>query len=106
GLRFGRQLGILSHPAIGGFASERVKRGKAYVNVIARNEAGTPLTPHRGVVPGARWLELQEKRSKRARTDRQPGGEATPTLLSGWRFTTCGICTGPVEPDQRLPRPG
>ncbi|WP_043225915.1 recombinase family protein [Streptomyces sp. NRRL F-5193] len=85
---------ILSHPAIGGFASERVKRGKAYVNVIARNEAGTPLTPHRGVIPGARWLELQEKRSKRARTDRQPGGEATPTLLSGWRFTTCGICTG------------
>ncbi len=85
---------ILSRPAIGGFASERVKRGKAYVNVIARNEAGTPLTPHRGVVPGARWLELQEKRSKRARTDRQPGGEATPTLLSGWRFATCGICTG------------
>lgn len=85
---------ILSHPAIGGFASERVKRGKVYVNVIAQNEAGTPLTPHRGVIPGARWLELQEKRSKRARNDRQPGGEVTPTLLSGWRFTTCGICTG------------
>ncbi|WP_395362817.1 recombinase family protein [Streptomyces sp. YH02] len=85
---------ILSHPAIGGFASERVKRGKAYVNVIARNEAGTPLTPHRGVVPGARWLELQEKRSKRNKANRQPGGEATPTLLSGWRFSTCEICGG------------
>jgi DNA invertase Pin-like site-specific DNA recombinase len=87
---------ILSHPAIGGFASERVKRGKAYVNVIARDEGGAPLTPHRGVVPGAKWLELQEQRSKRNKTDRQPGGEATPTLLSGWRFTTCGICTGSV----------
>ncbi|WP_326699421.1 recombinase family protein [Streptomyces sp. NBC_01754] len=85
---------ILSHPAIGGFASERVKRGKAYVNVIARNEAGVPLTPHRGVIEGARWLELQERRSKRTKTNRQPGGEATPTLLSGWRFTTCGICSG------------
>ncbi|MDX2293746.1 MULTISPECIES: recombinase family protein [Streptomyces] len=85
---------ILSHPAIGGFASERVKRGKAYVNVIARNEGGAPLTPHRGVVPGAKWWELQEQRSKRNKTNRQPGGEATPTLLSGWRFTTCGICTG------------
>ncbi|WP_098009443.1 recombinase family protein [Streptomyces sp. sk226] len=85
---------ILSHPAIGGFASERVKRGKAYVNVIARNEAGAPLTPHRGVIDGARWLELQERRSKRTKTNRQPCGEAMPTLLSGWRFTTCGICSG------------
>ncbi|MFF8442945.1 recombinase family protein [Streptomyces californicus] len=85
---------ILSHPAIGGFASERVKRGKAYVNVIARNEAGAPLTPHRGVIEGARWLELQERRSKRTKTNRQPCGEAMPTLLSGWRFTTCGICSG------------
>ncbi|MCZ0980978.1 recombinase family protein [Streptomyces diastatochromogenes] len=33
---------ILSHPAVGGFASERVKRGKAYVNVIARDEGGAP----------------------------------------------------------------
>ncbi|MEU2952816.1 recombinase family protein [Streptomyces xanthochromogenes] len=85
---------ILNHPAIGGFASERVKRGKAYVNVIARNEAGAPLTPHRGIVAGVKWLELQEKRSKRSKSNRQPGGEATPTLLSGWRFSTCGICTG------------
>ncbi|MFD8975026.1 recombinase family protein [Streptomyces sp. NPDC059593] len=85
---------ILSHPAVGGFASERVKRGKAYVNVIARDEGGAPLTPHRGVVAGARWLELQEKRDRRTKTDRQPGGEATPTLLSGWRFATCEICTG------------
>ncbi|MFB7028755.1 MULTISPECIES: recombinase family protein [unclassified Streptomyces] len=85
---------ILSHPAIGGFAGERVKRGKAYANVVARNEGGAPLTPHRGVVAGAKWLELQEQRSKRNKTNRQPGGEATPTLLSGWRFTTCGICTG------------
>ncbi|MFE6227244.1 recombinase family protein [Streptomyces sp. NPDC057854] len=85
---------ILSHPALGGFASERAKRGKAYVNVIARDAGGAPLTPHRGVIPGATWLELQERRSKRNKTTRQPGGEATPTLLSGWRFTTCGICTG------------
>ncbi|MEU8621679.1 recombinase family protein [Streptomyces sp. NPDC048623] len=85
---------ILSHPAVGGFASERVKRGKAYVNVIARDEGGTPLTPHRGVIAGARWLELQEMRSKRNKSNRQPGGEVTPRLLSGWRFTTCGICTG------------
>ncbi|MFJ5076805.1 recombinase family protein [Streptomyces sp. NPDC088553] len=85
---------ILSHPAVGGFASERVKRGKAYVNVIARDGGGAPLSPHRGVVAGARWLELQERRSKRTRTNRQPGGEATPTLLSGWRFATCEICTG------------
>ncbi|MGW2815135.1 recombinase family protein [Streptomyces sp. NPDC001415] len=85
---------ILNHPAIGGFASERVKRGKAHVNVIARNEAGAPLTPHRGIVAGVKWLELQEKRNKRSKSNRQPGGEATPTLLSGWRFSTCGICTG------------
>ncbi|MET9726851.1 recombinase family protein [Streptomyces zaomyceticus] len=85
---------ILSHPAVGGFASERVRRGKAHVNVIARDEGGSPLTPHRGVIAGADWLELQEKRSKRSNPNRQIGGEATPTLLSGWRFTTCGICTG------------
>ncbi|WP_338699727.1 recombinase family protein [Streptomyces sp. Q6] len=87
---------ILSHPAVGGFASERVKRGKAYVNVIARDEGGAPLTPHRGIVAGARWLALQEKRNKRTKANRQPGGEATPTLLSGWRFATCEVCTGSV----------
>ncbi|MGW6394585.1 recombinase family protein [Streptomyces sp. NPDC055103] len=85
---------ILSHPAVGGFASERVKRGKAYANMIARDEGGAPLTPHRGVVAGTKWLELQERRSKRNKTNRQPGGEATPTLLSGWRFATCEICAG------------
>lgn len=53
---------ILNHPAVGGFASERVKRGKAYVNAIARDKAGTPLTPHRGIITGAKWLELQETR--------------------------------------------
>ncbi|MEV4949111.1 recombinase family protein [Streptomyces sp. NPDC053755] len=87
---------ILSHPAIGGFASERVKRGKAYVNVIARDGAGVPLTPHRGVVTGARWSELQKERSNRSMTDRQPGGQPAPTLLSGWRFATCEICAGPL----------
>ncbi|MFD5191332.1 recombinase family protein [Streptomyces sp. NPDC058357] len=86
---------ILNHPAIGGFASERVKRGKAYVNAIARDAGGAPLTPHRGVMDGAKWLELQERRKKRNKAHRQPGGkETTPTLLSGWRFSTCGICTG------------
>ncbi len=88
---------ILNHPAIGGFASERVKRGKAHVNVIARDESGAPVTPHRGIIPGAKWLELQERRKKRTKTNRQPGGEGTtPTLLSGWRFCRCGIeiCQG------------
>ncbi|MEV0126803.1 recombinase family protein [Streptomyces sp. NPDC050703] len=87
---------ILDHPAIGGFASTRVKRGKAYVNVIARDEAGSPLTPHRGIISGARWLELQEHRKLPSKYTRQPGGEAVPTLLSGWRFSDCGVCTGSV----------
>ncbi|MCX5423161.1 recombinase family protein [Streptomyces sp. NBC_00078] len=85
---------ILNHPAIGGFASERVKRGKAHVNVIARDEAGSPLTPHRGVTDGAKWLELQERRNKRNKTNRQPGGSAEARLLSGWRFMRCDICAG------------
>lgn len=85
---------ILSHPAIGGFASERVRRGKTHINVIARDETGAPLTPHRGIITGARWLELQEHRKKHSNYTRQPGGEATPTLLSGWRFLRCGICEG------------
>ncbi|MER6531588.1 recombinase family protein [Streptomyces sp. NPDC001508] len=85
---------ILNHPAIGGFASDRVKRGKAYVNAVARDESGAPLTPHRGIIAGAKWLELQECRKKRSKTNRKPGGEATPRLLSGWRFARCGVCEG------------
>ncbi|MFM9615221.1 recombinase family protein [Streptomyces niveiscabiei] len=91
---------ILSHPAIGGFAVERVKRGKAYVNTIARDESGQPLTPHRGVIAGAKWLELQERRKKRSKPTRQPGVDAIPTLLSGWRFMTCHICTGSMGQSQ------
>ncbi|MGW5095217.1 recombinase family protein [Streptomyces nodosus] len=87
---------IINHPAIGGFASERVKRGKAYENVVARDAAGKPMTPHRGIIPGAKWLELQERRQKR-NAYRKPGNEeTTPRLLSGWRFTTCEICAGSV----------
>lgn len=85
---------ILNHPAIGGFASERTKRGKAYVNVIARDATGAPLTPHTGIIDGAKWLELQEHRKKRNKSNRQPGGTAEARLLSGWRFARCGICEG------------
>ncbi|QFQ99914.1 recombinase family protein [Streptomyces phaeolivaceus] len=85
---------ILNHPAIGGFASDRVPRGKAHVNVIARDESGAPLTPHRGIITGAKWLELQERRKKRSKSHRQPGADVAPTLLSGWRFLGCGICAG------------
>lgn len=87
---------ILNHPAIGGFASERVKRGKAYENVIAHDESGAPLTPHRGITAGAKWLELQERRKKRTKSNRQPGGTAELQLLSGWRFTRCDICEGSI----------
>ncbi|KIQ61484.1 hypothetical protein TR51_25345 [Kitasatospora griseola] len=86
---------ILNHPVIGGFASERVKRGAAYVNVIARDKAtGKPLTPHRGIISGARWLELQEKRQAKAKPNRKSTTDTTPTLLSGWRFLGCGVCGG------------
>ncbi|MHA4819939.1 recombinase family protein [Streptomyces aculeolatus] len=85
---------ILDHPAIGGFASERVKRGKVLVNVIARDETGAPLTPHRGIVSGSTWLALYEQRKQRTNAQRQPAGDASPTLLSGWRFSRCGICSG------------
>ncbi|MFD5640725.1 recombinase family protein [Streptomyces anulatus] len=86
---------ILNHPAIGGFAFERVKHGKAHINVIRRDETGAPLTPHRGILTGARWLEVQEKRGNPTNPTRKPGNdEVAPTLLSGWRFTTCGICHG------------
>lgn len=87
---------IINHPAIGGFASERVKRGKAYENVVARGAAGKPMAPHRGIIAGAKWLELQERRKKR-NANRKPGSEeTTPRLLSGWRFSTCGICIGSI----------
>ncbi len=87
---------IINHPAIGGFASERVKRGKAYENVVAQDAAGKPMAPHRGIVTGAKWLELQERRKKR-NANRKPGnGETAPRLLSGWRFSTCGICAGSI----------
>lgn len=86
---------ILSHPAIGGFASQRVKRGKAYVNVVRRDPSGKPLTPHRGIVKGARWLELQAKRNRLTDSTRLTGStETEATLLSGWRFTSCGLCAG------------
>ncbi len=91
---------ILSHPAIGGFASERVKRGKATVNVIARDDTGAPLTPHRGIIDGTKWLELQEHRAKRTKANQEPVGEATPQLLSGWRFSGCGVCEGGMGQSQ------
>lgn len=87
---------ILNHPAIGGFAFERMKQGKSYVNAIRRDITGKPLTPHRGIIPGARWLELQEKRGTKMNPARKPGSEAVPTLLSGWQFATCRICTGSI----------
>ncbi|MFI1976516.1 recombinase family protein [Streptomyces wedmorensis] len=85
---------ILSHPAIGGFASERVKRGKAYENVVARNLVGKPLAPHKGIIAGRVWLELQEKRKARTQPARKSGGDTSPTLLSGWRFSKCEVCGG------------
>lgn len=87
---------ILNHPAIGGFANERVKRGKAHVNVVARDATGKPLAPHRGIISGTRWLELQEVRKLRSNPNRRTGTEAIPTLLAGWRFTTCQVCGGSV----------
>ncbi|MEV7777966.1 recombinase family protein [Kitasatospora sp. NPDC088351] len=86
---------ILNHPVIGGFAFERVPRGKSHINVIRRDEAGQPLTPHEGIISGARWLELQEKRKQRSRPEAQPGNaNVVPTLLSGWRFLGCQLCAG------------
>jgi DNA invertase Pin-like site-specific DNA recombinase len=87
---------LLRHPAIGGFAVERVKRGGAYDNVIARDETGKPLAPHTGIISGAEWLALQELRKARSQPQRRLAGEAEATLLSGWRFTTCGACRGAV----------
>lgn len=86
---------ILVHPAIGGFATERKPRGPkgTLVNVIARNAAGKPLEPHTGLVTGAEWLALQEVLEGRVKPNRKPLA-GTPTLLSGWRILSCGICAG------------
>ncbi|MFH9802827.1 recombinase family protein [Streptomyces albidoflavus] len=91
---------ILNHPAIGGFAFQRVKHGKAHVNVIRRDPGGKPLTPHRGIISGAKWLELQEKRSGKKLTNRKPGADVAPTLLSGWRFLGCKLCGGGMGQSQ------
>lgn len=80
---------MLTHPAIGGFASER--RGNE--NVMARDEGGAPLAPHRGVLTGAEWLALQEVLSGRSKARRRPLS-GVPSLLSGWRMLTCGECGG------------
>ncbi|MFF0741140.1 recombinase family protein [Streptomyces sp. NPDC004111] len=90
--------GILGHPAIGGFAVERVPRGPrgTLVHAIARDGAGAPLAPHTGIITGGQWLELQERRRERARPERGAGGSTVPQLLSGWRFFRCGVCGGPV----------
>ncbi|MGW6313832.1 recombinase family protein [Streptomyces sp. NPDC055099] len=85
---------ILNHPAIGGFAFERVKRGKAHVNVIRRDDTGKPLRPHTGILTGSKWLELQEKRNGKLNPDRKPTTDVEATLLSGWMFLGCGICEG------------
>lgn len=97
---------ILSHPAIGGFAAERVKRGRYTVNVIARDESGTPLAPHRGIVSGPEWLALQEVRKARSKPRRKPSGDSTPTLLSGWRFAYCALCSGAVTATPHNGAPG
>ncbi|MFF7361092.1 recombinase family protein [Streptomyces sp. NPDC008125] len=85
---------ILNHPGIGGFAYERVKHGKSYVNVIRRDETGKPLTPHTGIISGSRWLALNELRSKKVNPARKPGADSIPSLLAGWRFLGCHICKG------------
>ncbi|MFJ3339971.1 recombinase family protein [Streptomyces diastaticus] len=85
---------ILNHPAIGGFAFERVKHGRAHINVIRRDPGGKPLTPHAGILSGSQWLELQERRSGKKLTNRRPGADVEATLLSGWRFLGCKLCGG------------
>lgn len=97
---------ILTHPAIGGFAAERTKRGNYTVNVIARNDAGEPLTPHRGITSAANWLALQETRKSRAKPRRKPSGDAVPTLLGGWRFSFCALCSGAVSQTPHNGGPG
>lgn len=87
--------GILTHPVIGGFASERQPRGPkgTLYNVIARDASGSPLEPHEGIVSGAAFLALQDVLSGRKMANRKPA-TATPSLLTGWRFFTCGLCSG------------
>lgn len=80
---------VLTHPAIGGFASER--RNNA--NVVARDESGAPLAPHKGVLSGVEWLALQEVLSDRLKARRRPLN-GIPSLLSGWRILACGECGG------------
>ncbi len=86
---------ILTHPCIGGFASVRVPKGPkgTLANVIARDESGTPLTPHQGIIPGQTWLELQEKIGQRGLAERQYEN-SVPSLLSGWKFSRCATCEG------------
>lgn len=87
--------GILTHPCIGGFASQRVPKGPkgTLTNVIARDGSGAPLEPHTGIITGAEWLRLQEVIGQRGISQRKQG-KATPELLSGWKFIRCGVCEG------------
>lgn len=97
---------ILTHPAIGGFGVQRVKRGKATINVVSRSEAGVPLTPHRGILEGKDWMALQERRKRPSRPELQPGRDIEPALLSGWRILTCGLCGGALGQDAESYRCG
>jgi len=86
--------GIVTHPAIGGFAVAREPRGAkgTLYNVIARDESGQPLTPHKGILTGAQWLLMQEKVGTRKLKPGSRPVKAVPQLLSGWRFARCGLC--------------
>jgi site-specific DNA recombinase len=86
--------GILTHPAIGGFGVNREPRGEkgTLYNVIARDPAGQPLTPHTGIISGAEWLALQDKIATRKLRPATRPTKAVPRLLSGWRFARCGHC--------------
>lgn len=86
---------ILTHPCIGGFGSVRVPKGPkgTLYNVVARSDAGEPLTPHKGIITGAEWLRLQEALGQRGKATRKHG-TSEPMLLSGWKFLRCGLCEG------------
>ncbi|MFD5916397.1 recombinase family protein [Kitasatospora sp. NPDC058201] len=86
---------ILTHPCIGGFASARLPKGPkgTLTNVIARDGSGAPLAPHKGIIPGQTWLELQEKIGQRGLAERQYEN-SVPELLSGWKFSRCAKCEG------------